>query len=142
MAGCAAHLGKWDFRRLVPAEIVKSADSSAFLKELLLHANITREEERVALLLIEGNGVREVSRELDAHRIEIQKVQKKVYGELKKVLEGAPIWWSPRRCFWEEVSDKVKLSKRLAKQRALRIRLEADAAGMHECLHEKSGLKT
>ena len=128
-AGYTAHVGKWDFRRLVPAEILKPGDSSAFLKELLLHADITREEERVALLFIEGNGIREVSRELGVHRVEIQKIQKKVYVELKKVLEGALIWWSPRRCFWEEVSDKVKLSKRLAEQRALRIRLEADAKG-------------
>ena len=77
-AGYAAHVGKWDFRRLVPEENRKRGDSSTFLKDLLLHADITREEERVALLFIEGNGIREVSRELGVHRVEIKKIQKKV----------------------------------------------------------------
>ena len=127
MAGRAAEEGKWDFTKLVPPHISKKDDTRAFLRESLLHADISRQEEKIAQLLIDGYGVRKASRESGLHRVEIQKIQRKVYVELKKHLGNNPIW-SPQQCFREEILEKVKLCRRLAKQRALRIRLEADAA--------------
>ena len=126
-AGHAAEEGKWDFEKLVPSDVSDKDDTRPFLKESLLHADITRKEEKIAQLLIEGYGVRMASRESGLSRIEIQKIQRKVYVELKKHLGNNPIW-SPQQCFREEILEKVKLCRRLAKQRALRIRLEADAA--------------
>jgi len=127
-AGRAAEEGKWDFRKLVPSDVSNKGDIRPFLKESLLHADITRKEEKIAQLLIEGYGVRRASRESGLHRVEIQKIQRKVQEGLKKLLESKPIW-SPQKCFREEILDKVKMCKRLAKQRASRIRLEADAKG-------------
>ena len=126
MAGRAAEDGKWDFRKLVPPNVNNKGETRAFLKESLLYADITRKEEKIAQLLIEGYGVRRASRESGLHRAEILKIQRKVYVELKKHLESNPIW-SPQKCFRQEILDKVKFCRRLAKQRALRIRLEADA---------------
>jgi len=91
-AGRAARKGRWDLMRLVPINIKKSDNMSAFLEELLAQADITGELEEIAKLFLAGCGVRQVSRAVNSHRVEVQKSQRKIYRVLQKVIVDNPLW--------------------------------------------------
>ena len=108
-AGYAAPEGKWDLRRLVPTDI-KAENRAAFLREALAHADISGIDERIATLLIEGFGVRQVNKIVNLHRNDVQKSQLKTYKALEKLIATNPSWVGSFRSI-----DRNKTAKDLAK---------------------------
>lgn len=65
---------------------------SAFLRELIAQSDITGEHEEIAKLFLAGCNVRQVSRAMNSHRVEVQKSQRKIYRALQKVMVNNPLW--------------------------------------------------
>jgi hypothetical protein len=92
-AGEAAQKSKWDLRTLVPSQIKDPKLKCAFWREALAHADISAAEEDIAFQLLNGNGIRKVSKMLGLNRPAVLGKVRRIYQAVQELIEANPLWF-------------------------------------------------